>query len=196
MCGLVGIFDLREKRQIDRELLLRMNQSQHHRGPDEDGVHIEPGVGLGHKRLSIIDVATGQQPMYSEDGQTVIVYNGEVYNFKETRRELEQLGVRFRTNGDTEVILKAWEVWGPESVKKLRGMFVFAIWDARQETLFLARDRIGIKPLHYAVLPDDTVVFASELKPFSLTRGFLATPILTRLKSTSHLVTSQTPEQF
>jgi asparagine synthase (glutamine-hydrolysing) len=164
MCGIVGIVDTRERRGIDRSVLLRMNQAQHHRGPDEDGLHLAPGVGLGHKRLSIIDLATGQQPLFNEDGSVVVVYNGEIYNYQELIRELAALGHVFRTRSDTEVIVHAWEQWGADSVKRFRGMFAFALWDERQQTLLLARDRLGVKPLHYALLPDGQLIFGSELK--------------------------------
>jgi asparagine synthase (glutamine-hydrolysing) len=164
MCGLVGIVDLRGRREIDRALLNRMNESQHHRGPDEYGVHVEPGVGLGHKRLSIIAVATGQQPLYNEDRSVVVIYNGEIYNFQSLIPELTKLGHVFRTASDTEVIVHAWEAWGPACVTRMRGMFAFALWDSNKSTLFLARDRLGVKPMHYAFLRDGTVIFGSELK--------------------------------
>ena len=171
MCGVTGIFDTREKRPIDGSLLTRMNDSQNHRGPDQDGVHIEAGLGLGHKRLSIIDVSSGQQPMYNADNSVVIVYNGEVYNFKELTKELEALGYKFKTHSDTEAILHAWEAWGESCVNRLRGMFVFAIWDSNQQTLFMARDRLGIKPLYYTVLPDGHLLFGSELKSLTTHPG-------------------------
>ncbi|MGR9117664.1 MAG: XrtA/PEP-CTERM system amidotransferase [Gammaproteobacteria bacterium] len=164
MCGIVGIFDLKEKREINRELLSRMNESQHHRGPDEGGLHVEPGLGFGHRRLSIIDLSSGQQPMHSQDGNVVLTYNGEVYNFQELRKELEALGYHFKTHCDTEVILVGWQAWGEACVERLRGMFAFAIWDRSRETLFLARDRLGIKPLYYAELANGQIIFGSELK--------------------------------
>jgi len=164
MCGITGIFDTRGRREIDRVALERMNESQHHRGPDEVGLHVEPGLGLGHRRLSIIDLSTGQQPLYNEDRSICIVYNGEVYNYQELIGELTKLGHRFRTRSDTEAIVHAWEAWGEECVDRLRGMFAFALWDRNSETLFLARDRLGVKPLHYAQLADGTLVFGSELK--------------------------------
>ncbi len=164
MCGLTGIFDMRGRSEIDRAILHRMNESQHHRGPDEVGLHVEPGIGLGHRRLSIIDLSTGQQPLYNEDRSVCIVYNGEVYNYQELIPELTQMGHRFRTRSDTEVIVHAWEAWGEDCVSRLRGMFAFALWDRNRETLFLARDRLGVKPLYYALLANGTVVFGSELK--------------------------------
>src|SRR3954468_23128191 len=108
MCGIVGIFDTRERREVSRQLLSHMNETQHHRGPDEGGLHVEPGVGLGHRRLSIIDLATGQQPLFNEDGSVCVVFNGEIYNYRELIPELTALGHVFRTRSDTEVIVHAW----------------------------------------------------------------------------------------
>jgi asparagine synthase (glutamine-hydrolysing) len=164
MCGIVGIIDSSGDRAFPRALIERMNTVQHHRGPDETGVHLGPGVGLGHKRLSIIDLASGQQPMWTADRRYVIAYNGEVYNFPELRTELEAEGFSFRTRCDTEVILNAYAAWGPASVERLRGMFAYAVWDTREKSLFLARDRLGIKPLYWCEFPDGRLAFASELK--------------------------------
>lgn len=164
MCGIAGIVDLTGGRSIDAAALARMNESQHHRGPDEGGVHLAPGVGLGHRRLSIIDLATGQQPLFNEDRSVVVVFNGEIYNYAELIPELSALGHRFATRSDTEVIVHAWEQWGERCVDRFRGMFAFALWDERQQTLFLARDRLGVKPLTYAVLTDGQLIFGSELK--------------------------------
>jgi asparagine synthase (glutamine-hydrolysing) len=175
MCGIVGIWDSQGTRSIERDLLLRMNEVQHHRGPDETGLHRAPGIALGHKRLSIIDLATGQQPLFNEDGSVVVVFNGEIYNYRELIPELSALGHVFRTRSDTEVIVHAWEAWGEDCVQRFRGMFAFVLWDQRQQTLFMARDRLGVKPLFYATLPDGMVVFGSELKALmvhgSLSRG-------------------------
>ncbi len=164
MCGIVGIVDLEGTREIDRDLLSRMNESQHHRGPDEGGLHVEPGLGLGHRRLSIIDLATGQQPLFSADRSIVVTFNGEIYNFQAVRSELERLGCVFATHSDTEVIVYAWSAWGPACVERFNGMFAFAVWDRPKQTLFLARDRLGVKPLHYAMTADNHLVFGSELK--------------------------------
>src|SRR6478672_5643775 len=164
MCGITGMFDTKGRREIDRDVLVRMNESQHHRGPDEVGVHVEPGVGLGHRPLSIIDLSTGQQPLYNEDQSVVVVFNGEIYNYRELIPELQALGHTFRTRSDTEVIVHAWEAWGAACVERFRGMFAFALWDRNRDTLFLARDRLGVKPLHYALLDDGMFVFGSELK--------------------------------
>ncbi len=164
MCGIAGIFDLQGQREIDAKVLTRMNQKQFHRGPDEGGFHYEPGIGIAHRRLSIIDISTGQQPLFNQDRSVCIVFNGEIYNFMEIRAELEGKGYRFNTHSDTETIVYAWEAWGEACVDRLRGMFAFAIWDNKSETLFLARDRFGIKPLFYAILPDNHLIFGSELK--------------------------------
>ncbi|MCL2524233.1 MAG: amidotransferase 1, exosortase A system-associated [Betaproteobacteria bacterium] len=164
MCGITGIFDTRGRRDIDRAVLHRMNESQFHRGPDEGGLHLEPGVGLGHRRLSIIDLATGQQPLHNEDGSVWVVFNGEIYNFQELIPELQALGHVFHTRSDTEVIVHAWEAWGEHCVDRFRGMFAFALWDRNRDTLFLARDRLGVKPLFYALLDDGMFLFGSELK--------------------------------
>ncbi|HMU89704.1 MAG: amidotransferase 1, exosortase A system-associated [Pseudomonadales bacterium] len=163
MCGIAGIVDLTDRREPDRALLERMNQSQFHRGPDEGGYHLEAGVGLAHRRLSIIDLSAGQQPMHSADGERVVVFNGEIYNFIEVRKKLQALGQQFRTHSDTEVILAGWAVWGEQCVDHFRGMFAFALWDRPRQTLFLARDRLGVKPLYYALI-DGWLLFGSELK--------------------------------
>lgn len=164
MCGLVGVLDLKGGRDINRSLLHKMNETQYHRGPDEGGIHLESGVGLGHRRLSIIDLSSGQQPLFNEDGTVVVVYNGEIYNFQELAEELKKLGHVFRTHCDTEVIVHAWEEWGKSCVNKFRGMFAFAIWDRNRGELFIARDRLGIKPLYYSETSDGYLVFGSELK--------------------------------
>ncbi|WP_073220809.1 XrtA/PEP-CTERM system amidotransferase [Massilia sp. CF038] len=164
MCGIVGLFDMRGGREIDRALLNRMNEAQFHRGPVEGGLHLEPGVGFGHRRLSIIDLASGQQPLFNEDHSVVVVFNGEIYNFQALMAELQGLGHTFRTHCDTEVIVHAWEQWGEACVPRLRGMFAFTIWDRNAQVLFMARDRLGIKPMHYAFLPDGMLAFGSELK--------------------------------
>ena len=164
MCGITGIFDLRDRRPVDRDLLERMNRTQFHRGPDQGGIHVEPGLGFAHRRLSIIDLSSGQQPLFNEDETVAVTYNGEIYNFQELTQELRAAGHVFRTQCDTEVIVHAWEQWGEDCVERFRGMFAFAVWDRNCETLFLARDRLGIKPLYYALLPDGHLIFGSELK--------------------------------
>jgi asparagine synthase (glutamine-hydrolysing) len=164
MCGITGIFDTRGGSDVSRVVLQRMNDSQLHRGPDEGSLHIEPGVGLGHRRLSIIDIATGQQPLFNEDGSVVVIFNGEIYNYQQLIPELQALGHVFHTKSDTEVIVHAWESWGADCVKRFRGMFAFALWDRNQQTFFMARDRLGVKPMYYALLDDGTLLFGSELK--------------------------------
>ena len=164
MCGIVGIVDLEGSRGIDRDQLARMNSVQLHRGPDEGDVYIEPGVGLGHRRLAIIDLSSGQQPLFNEDRSVVVVYNGEIYNYAGLVAELQAAGHTFRTHCDTEVIVHAWEEWGADCVRRFNGMFAFALWDRNRQTLFLGRDRLGKKPLYYARLADGRLIFASELK--------------------------------
>ena len=164
MCGITGIVDLEGKRDLDRGLLRRMNDRIVHRGPDGSGYHNEPGVGLGHRRLSIIDIEGGVQPMYNEDESVVVTFNGEIYEFSALMDELRATGHTFRTRCDTEVIVHAWEEWGESCLDRLQGMFAFAIWDRNRETLFLARDRFGKKPLYYTFTADGCLAFASELK--------------------------------
>ncbi|NRF66510.1 amidotransferase 1, exosortase A system-associated [Aquincola sp. S2] len=164
MCGITGLFDTRAQRTPDRAVLQRMNDSQHHRGPDEGSLHIEPGLGLGHRRLSIIDIATGQQPLFNADKSIAIVFNGEIYNYQSLMAELQALGYVFHTKSDTECIVHAWEAWGERCVDKLRGMFAFGLWDKNQQCFFLARDRMGVKPMYYAALDDGWMAFGSELK--------------------------------
>src|SRR5215470_3647096 len=168
MCGIAGIFDYRGRAEIDRTLLRRMTDILGHRGPDGEGYHIEPGVGLGHRRLAIVDLATGDQPLFNENGTVCVVYNGEIYNFQPLMAELAGLGHIFRTRCDTEVIVHAWEEWGAACLDRFNGMFAFALWDAAREVLFLARDRLGEKPLYYSFLPDGRLLFASELKSLLL----------------------------
>jgi asparagine synthase (glutamine-hydrolysing) len=166
MCGITG-FISKEKNlpRAEREILLdKMCGIITHRGPDEQGALVRERAALGMRRLSIIDVKSGQQPIYSEDGNLAIVFNGEIYNFKEVKKELETLGHRFKTNSDTETIVHAYEEFGSDCLEKLRGMFAFAIWNFREETLFIARDRVGKKPLFYSLTPAGNVVFGSELK--------------------------------
>ena len=174
MCGIAGIFHLDIAKPVDPARLTAMTDAMVHRGPDGAGVWTAPGVGLAHRRLAIIDVAGSPQPMATPDGDVVVTYNGEIYNFEELRRDLAARGAVLRTGGDTEVLLHGWRAWGPAMLPRLNGMFAFAIYDARAQSLFLARDRLGVKPLHYAKLPNESVAFASELK------GLLAHPAVRR----------------
>jgi len=163
MCGIAGIFNL-DGRPASPVILRKMTDAIAHRGPDGEGFYTDSFVGLGHRRLSIIDLsAAGHQPMVSTSQQVVLSYNGEVYNFQELRIELESLGYQFHSKTDSEVVLNAWAEWGEQSVHKLNGMFAFAIWDKREQSLFLVRDRYGIKPLYYTVI-NGSLVFASEQK--------------------------------
>lgn len=163
MCGIAGLMYWDAARPVSGELLLRMTERITHRGPDGSGHYLSDGVGLGHRRLSIIDLATGDQPLGNEDGSIQVVFNGEIYNFRDVRRELEAHGHQFRTRSDTEIIVHGFEEWGEDCVTRFRGMFAFAVWDNRRRRLLLARDRLGVKPLYYALLPDG-VVFGSEIK--------------------------------
>ena len=174
MCGIAGIYHLETPKPVDPARVEAMCDAIAHRGPDGQGVWTAPGVGLGHRRLSIIDLEGSPQPMASLDGRAMLVFNGEIYNFQELRRELAAEGAVFRTEGDSEVILAAWQRWGPDCVTRLHGMFAFAIYELGARTLFLARDRLGVKPLYYATLSDGSLVFGSELK------ALLAHPLLRR----------------
>ncbi len=173
MCGLAGIVASRSA-SVERRVLLAMRDVQSHRGPDQAGAHFGPGVGLGHRRLSIIDPDHGQQPMVDEAAGLALVYNGELYNFRELKAELEAAGRTFASHCDTEVLLRAWQHWGEDCLGRLVGMFAFAVWDMRARRLFLCRDPIGIKPLHYGFTRGGDLVFASELK------GLLAHPGVAR----------------
>jgi asparagine synthase (glutamine-hydrolysing) len=163
MCGIAGKLHFTPTEPVDARCLTAMTTAVAHRGPDADGFYIGPGIGLGHRRLSIIDLSTGDQPIANEDHTIWVVFNGEIYNFAEVRADLVAHGHRFRTHSDTEVIVHAYEQWGEQSVERFRGMFAYAIWDEPHRRLVLVRDRLGVKPLHYAVSPAG-VVFGSEIK--------------------------------
>jgi asparagine synthase (glutamine-hydrolysing) len=160
MCGITGIVRS-DGAQIDRDLLARMNEAIRHRGPDEDGFYFDDGVGLAMRRLAIIDLKSGQQPIHNGDRTAWIVYNGEIYNYRELRKQLESLGHRFYTDSDTEAIVHAYDEYGTDCPRYLRGMFALAIWDTRNKSLFLARDRVGKKPLLYAQV-NGQLIFGSE----------------------------------
>lgn len=175
MCGIAGIFHPDVPKPVDPARVEAMTDVLAHRGPDGSGIWTAPGVGLGHRRLAIIDLTEGgAQPMVTPDRRIAVTYNGEIYNFREVRAELEAKGHAFLSESDTEVILAAWREWGPDCLPRFNGMFAFALYDAGQDALFLARDRLGVKPLFVAQLADGAVVFASELK------GLLAHPGLRR----------------
>jgi asparagine synthase (glutamine-hydrolysing) len=164
MCGFAGIFHTSAPHAVDEEQVRAMCDAIAHRGPDGYGVWSMPGVGLGHRRLSIIDIAGSPQPMAATDGRAMLVFNGEIYNYRELRKELAAEGAKFHTDGDSEVILAAWQRWGADCVARLHGMFAFAIYDLDRRTLLLARDRLGVKPLFTAQLADGSLIFGSELK--------------------------------
>ena len=164
MCGIAGRFNYDPRRDVDADVLAAMTTTLRHRGPDAEGYYRADGVGLGHRRLSIIDLTTGDQPVSNEDGSVQVVFNGEIYNFADLRSELKAAGHRFRTNSDTEVIAHGYEQWGDRCVERFRGMFAFALWDGKRRRLLLARDRVGVKPLYYAELPGVGLVFGSEIK--------------------------------
>src|SRR5689334_8908416 len=170
MCGIGGIVRF-DGGPVDGAALGRMVEALRHRGPDDEGVWTEGPVGFAHTRLSVIDLsAAGSQPMHLDEPRLTIVYNGEIYNHRELRRELETRGRRFRSSSDTEVILHAYAVWGADCVTRLRGMFAFVIWDAAARRVFAARDRLGIKPLYYLASGSE-LVFGSEVKTILAARG-------------------------
>src|SRR3954454_24196662 len=163
MCGIAGIVAVDQLEQDAPARALRMRDIITHRGPDEAGLHIDEHAALAHRRLSIVDLSTGQQPLSNEDGSVWVIFNGEIYNHGEIRRELEAHGHQYRTKSDTETIVHAYEQWGDECVSRFRGMFAFALWDAPQRRLLLVRDRLGIKPLYWTRTPD-ALLFGSEIK--------------------------------
>ena len=173
MCGIAGVFN-RDGAAVEQAWLSAMAETLCHRGPDADGFWAADGLGLAHRRLSVIDVsAAGRQPIGSEDGRIQVCYNGEIYNFDEIREDLLGRGHRFMSRTDTEVIAHAWEEWGPQAVRRFNGMFAFAVWDRATRTLWLVRDRLGVKPLYFASA-GDRLVFGSEIK------ALLAVPGVTR----------------
>ena len=163
MCGIAGLFDLSGERPVDEARLGKMNAAMVHRGPDGDGTHLAPGIGLGHRRLAIIDLHTGQQPMADAQQRLQIVYNGEIYNYQALRQELDAKGHPFLTRSDTEAILQGYHAWGADVLTHLNGMFAIALWDTTSQSLLLARDRMGEKPLYYTVTADGWLLFASEI---------------------------------
>jgi asparagine synthase (glutamine-hydrolysing) len=165
MCGICGIaIPKRLNRHVSASRLVAMRDTLSHRGPDDEGLYLDAGVGLGHRRLSIVDLGGGRQPMANEDGRVWIVFNGEIYNHRDLRPELEERGHQYRTASDTETIIHLYEERGERAVERLSGMFSFAVWDSARRELLLARDRLGIKPLYYALDDDGTLYFASEIK--------------------------------
>lgn len=175
MCGIAGIYQLKTQATPDSATLSKMNDSQWHRGPDAGDYFYQPTIALAHRRLSIIDIAGSPQPMQSANQQACIVFNGEIYNYRELRQQLSDKGYVFNTHGDTETILNAWLEWGEDCVHQLRGMFAFAIWDRQRQCLFLARDRLGIKPMFYSLLDNGEFIFGSELKVLRQHPQFVST---------------------
>ena len=171
MCGVVGLFRPVDPRVPALGPVRRMADAIRHRGPDGEGFHAEPHLALGHRRLAIVDLGGGAQPMATADGEVVISFNGEIFNHLALREELEAAGHQFRTRSDTEAILHAWRAWGPGCVEHLTGQFAFALWDRGRGELLLARDRLGEKPMHYARLADGTIAFASELAALMVLPG-------------------------
>jgi asparagine synthase (glutamine-hydrolysing) len=163
MCGICGMFEFERRDEMPQELIHRMNQTIIHRGPDDEGIYMGQGIGLGFRRLSIIDLAGGHQPITNEEGNIWVMLNGEIYNYPELRRELSAKGHRFSTRSDTETIVHLYEECGEECFARLRGMFAIALWDSRQRKLLLARDRVGKKPLFYSA-DGKRIIFGSELK--------------------------------
>lgn len=163
MCGIVGTFNLNKPRPVPLEVLRQMLGMIRHRGPDEFGIYRDAWANLGNARLSIVDLSGGQQPICNEDGTLWIVFNGEIFNYQELRPDLEKRGHRFKTNCDTEVILHLYEEYGADCLNFLNGQFAIAIWDTRHRQLFIARDRLGIRPLFYTVR-NDQLIFGSEIK--------------------------------
>src|SRR5215471_7222979 len=163
MCGICGIVNFNVTHPIDRQVLERMTSAQAHRGPDDHGYFVEDNAGLGHRRLSIIDLSGGKQPIFNEDGSVVVVFNGEIYNYADLTKDLVAKGHTFATRSDTETIVHAYEEYGTECMRDFRGMFAVAVWDRRLKRLLLVRDRLGIKPVYYYA-GKDFFVFASEIK--------------------------------
>src|SRR3954454_17335515 len=169
MCGIAGIV---ATDHLDHEALARVTRMRDvitHRGPDEAGLHLDGAAALAYRRLSIVDLSTGQQPLSNEDGSIWVIFNGEIYNHAEVRAELQAHGHCYRTKSDTETIVHAYEQWGDECVHRFRGMFAFAIWDAPRKRLLLVRDRLGVKPVYWTLVPStsdrgERLVFASEIK--------------------------------
>ena len=163
MCGIAGIFHFNSEKKVDEQSLRLMTDCLSHRGPDGEGFFVNNNIGLGHRRLSIIDLSTGNQPMFNENKSIAVILNGEIYNYIELRDELKSFGYTFRTTSDTEVIIHAYEKWGTDCQNKFNGMWAFALWDEKKKNLFISRDRIGEKPLFYSV-HENTFLFGSEIK--------------------------------
>jgi asparagine synthase (glutamine-hydrolysing) len=193
MCGIVGFAFRDRQRPADPATVRRMCDAIRHRGPDDEGVHVDGPVGLGMRRLSIIDLSGGHQPVFNEDGSVAIVFNGEIYNYRELRDGLIARGHVMRTHSDTETIVHLYEEMGERCVEKLRGMFGFAIWDAKRGTLLIARDRFGIKPMYLHEAPWG-IAFASELKALHAVGLAAVRSTGRRSKGSSASATSRAPD--
>jgi asparagine synthase (glutamine-hydrolysing) len=192
MCGITGIYNFEASQGIEQQTLRKMTDVLHHRGPDGSGLYAKENVGLGHRRLSIIDLTTGDQPMFNKDKSIAIVLNGEIYNYIELREQLIKLGCRFTTTSDTEVVIQAYETWGVDCLEKFNGMWAFALWDDRKKQLFISRDRIGEKPVFYSTW-NNSLVFGSEIKSL-FEFGVDRTPMLELLEV--YMVTTSIPSPF
>lgn len=164
MCGICGIYNYKYDHPVKKDLIEKMSDSMAHRGPDDRGTYLNNSIGFGFRRLSIIDIKSGHQPMTDINKQIWIVFNGEIYNFKELKEELKSIGYIFRTESDTEVIINGYKEWGENVLNHLNGMFGLALWDELKKKLLIARDPMGIKLIYYKIV-DDQIVFGSEIKP-------------------------------
>src|SRR4029077_18501771 len=191
MCGICGIFFANREWRVQGDVLARMNRRIVHRGPDDEGFFVEENVGLAMRRLSIIDVKSGHQPLSNENRDVWIVFNGEIYNHAELRSDLEAKGHQYRSRSDTETIVHLYEEYGRDCVKHLRGMYAFAIWDRPKRRLFIARDRLGIKPLYYR-FDGRKLLFASEIKAILAHPG--AAPEFNRSTLAEYLAFGYIPE--
>ena len=176
MCGISGFFHFDKERPARTEVLKKMTDMISHRGPDDEGYYINENIALGHRRLSIIDLCTGKQPMHSEDNNIILIFNGEIYNYIELKEELILLGYKFNTSSDTEVIINAYRAWGVNCQNHFNGMWAFALWDESLKRLFISRDRIGEKPLYFSKF-DNSIIFGSEIKTL-IAYGIPQTPML------------------
>ena len=173
MCGITGIYCFKEGLKIEASIIKKMTDVLSHRGPDDDGYYLEEGIALGQRRLSIIDLEGGKQPVHNEDSSIWVIYNGEIFNYIELSEELQKKGHKFYTKSDTEVIVHTYEEYGLNFLEKFIGQFALALWDSKKQKLILARDRVGIRPLFYSILNQNTLLFGSEMKSIMKYPGFV-----------------------